>query len=1302
MANNGFFDLDLSGFAEVDLNDDTQPSALPKAPEPQINQAPSSDPMLDAKPYTPDPSIDPNSLVEAKPFTNLDPSAKPESFVDAKPYHPPGEMDLSKFKEVDLPKPQWQPRNDIDHIINRAALDYGLDPGMMRTFAEIESSARPGVRTGSYKGLFQLSNSEFAKYGGRGDIYDPHENARAAARKFKSEIDQFEKKFGRKPNGSELYMIHQQGWGGGPAHWQNPDQPAWMSMYSTGEGQQKGARWAKKAIWGNVPDDVKRQYGSVNNMTSGDFTKMWQDKYNRIGRKFNHSSDSEFNPQDLVQPVSQETLDGKLEEILGYKLPGTRSGQKQQSVDLSKFPEVDFEKEGADLVSQAPEVKVEDPFKVKMPFGIQQRDKLFDGEDKFFKANPHVAGMAAEDGKVILNPYSLLADNEKKAVVLNESARQYMKANKFVPDFQVTPEQAAQFKGTAYETDPKAMAETIAARILSGDPSAGAATPEQNQWVDKYLRPFVAGDKDTIVGGFTDSKQYSSFIKRILPDFVGFVGTIPQGLAAFDPIALTQRNLQKYSPYLSKIQSGDYDAAWLEQFRKAVNDDNDMFSRSIVNGAIDGVLKGKISKDDLAKIFTPPTPMAERDLYKVGTEINEYAEGLKKNPWFKAPEGYENSVGGNLGGGIGSLMGGLMFGILGRLPAAVAFTSAGSGEAAQRAIEYDKKERAAGRPGLTEDQITSAAILGIAPGATDIIPVEALLGRWHIKVPAKLITPLAKAIADKGGAAVMRILGQAALEGTQEGSQAVLQNLIGQYAYGDKTEAFHEVLPEAGIGAGVGGIAQATKELGKNIIAAAAGRKGGKSHYTPTPEVEPETTTAAPAGEAPQEGPPKPPPGKPIMKDGKLVGVEEPAPQYDTSDEAIKRTLPQQAAPQPGPGQEVETEAPSEPPPARVQAPTDETQPAEEFDESELEEVPTPETRDDLSDEDRALLRKNGWDDEDIDGFSDSELQAEVEDARQQFGTPVKPAVPDTPTAEPIGDLKAQVADMKDPKTPRTGVYLSKDNVSSIPDTDRDELYSSGTVVEDFDGKGGVLIARDEATAQKYKDLRDAGVPMQSVLGEATGAGKGKPADPNAAVVQVTDSEGNIKQETAVPPKSVDQTVADFEKQKAAGDNVQVTTPDGAVARRDELISQEQDRPVPTFEDLLPILPKDQEGYADVVGAQAAIKSRFGKDWQDLTPTEKIAAYTYFEDQGSAPVATQAAPEVAPDLSRFPEVPIGTEEAPGKADAGRPLDQIFVNIEVEVTDSDENVTVRVSAKEALEAADKRIRSLQALLECVSR
>ena len=153
----------------------------------------------------------------------------------------------------------------------------------MKAIRQIESGGNPNARTGSYKGLYQLSDSEFKRLGGQGDIFNPKENERIAALKLQSEADQVAKKLGRDLTPGEVYLVHQQGVGGAYEHLTNPDRPAWQSMHATGEGRSKGEKWSRLAIWGNVPDKDKARYGSVENLTSGEFTKMWGDRIARGG-----------------------------------------------------------------------------------------------------------------------------------------------------------------------------------------------------------------------------------------------------------------------------------------------------------------------------------------------------------------------------------------------------------------------------------------------------------------------------------------------------------------------------------------------------------------------------------------------------------------------------------------------------------------------------------------------------------------------------------------------------------------------------------------------------------------------------------------------------------------------------------------------------------------------------------------------------------------------------------------------------------------------------------------------------------
>ena len=122
-------------------------------------------------------------------------------------------------------------------------------------------------------------------------------------------------------------------------------------------------------------------------------------------------------------------------------------------------------------------------------YGIGLRPDLYPGEDDYFKKNPHVAGMAAEDNRIIMNPYSKLNDTEKQAVMLNEAARVHMRTGLMPPPrFALTPEQESAF--AKYSQDPVDRASTIAARILSGDPSALKPTSEQQDYVQQ-LRKFM-------------------------------------------------------------------------------------------------------------------------------------------------------------------------------------------------------------------------------------------------------------------------------------------------------------------------------------------------------------------------------------------------------------------------------------------------------------------------------------------------------------------------------------------------------------------------------------------------------------------------------------------------------------------------------------------------------------------------------------------------------------------------------------------------------------------------------------------
>lgn len=129
---------------------------------------------------------------------------------------------------------------------------------------------------------------------------------------------------------------------------------------------------------------------------------------------------------------------------------------------------------------------------IRLPKGIEMR-KPYASELKYFKKNANVAGMATEDNRVILNPYSNLNPDQYQSVAVNEASRIMMRQPEFKPDFELTNQQKNFLDTTTYRnaTEDERRA-TIAARILSGDSSAGVATSEQNMFVDRLKSAFQA------------------------------------------------------------------------------------------------------------------------------------------------------------------------------------------------------------------------------------------------------------------------------------------------------------------------------------------------------------------------------------------------------------------------------------------------------------------------------------------------------------------------------------------------------------------------------------------------------------------------------------------------------------------------------------------------------------------------------------------------------------------------------------------------------------------------------------------
>src|SRR6202167_1094060 len=179
-----------------------------------------------------------------------------------------------------------EPREEI----RQAALLYGIDLPMMLSIAKVESDFNPRVRTGSYKGLFQLSDIEFEKYGD-GSIWDARDNARAAAHMFLVQAEKFKSALGHFPDYAERYMVHQQGIEGAIEHYEHPERVAWQSMCATSEGLLKGEHWCNRCIWGNLLPQWKRFFGSVEKISSADFVNVWTGRINLLSERYAAADD---------------------------------------------------------------------------------------------------------------------------------------------------------------------------------------------------------------------------------------------------------------------------------------------------------------------------------------------------------------------------------------------------------------------------------------------------------------------------------------------------------------------------------------------------------------------------------------------------------------------------------------------------------------------------------------------------------------------------------------------------------------------------------------------------------------------------------------------------------------------------------------------------------------------------------------------------------------------------------------------------------------------------------------------------
>lgn len=201
----------------------------------------------------------------------------------------------------------------VGGLVGSVAQASGMDPNRLAAIVSVESGGKASASTGSYHGLLQLSQAEFNNTrAGRagGSIFDPKANLEAGVEIIQRKEAAFTAEFHRPPTVTELYLMHQQGEAGLRSHAANPDQPAWQSMLDTGEGRQKGEKWAKLAISGNIPADALKRLGiPADQVTSSQFTQLWADK---LGDTANGSPAVAATAPDPNKPYQVADLSGNV------------------------------------------------------------------------------------------------------------------------------------------------------------------------------------------------------------------------------------------------------------------------------------------------------------------------------------------------------------------------------------------------------------------------------------------------------------------------------------------------------------------------------------------------------------------------------------------------------------------------------------------------------------------------------------------------------------------------------------------------------------------------------------------------------------------------------------------------------------------------------------------------------------------------------------------------------------------------------------------------------------------------------
>lgn len=219
----------------------------------------------------------------------------------------------------------------------------------------------------------------------------------------------------------------------------------------------------------------------------------------------------------------------------------------------------------------------------------------------------------------------------------------------------------------------------------------------------------------------------------------------------------------------------------------------EIFKQGVINptmaqSVLSDVLSGDMTPDEamqaLEPAFGPMLSVASKNLQEAGQALQDDAANI-----LPATPGMEDSLGRSVGSALGSFLTVLAAGMAtGPVGAGVVAGLTGAGQLASDAR----------KSGASEDTQTIAALYGILPGLTDVIPAERLINN-----------PVTRT----GVASLLRSIGfQTLLEGGQEGVQQVLQNVIAQNLYAPDRDMMDQVVQNFTTGGIVGALVEAGKQ----------------------------------------------------------------------------------------------------------------------------------------------------------------------------------------------------------------------------------------------------------------------------------------------------------------------------------------------------------------------------------------------------------------------------------------------------------------------------------------------------------